>query len=95
MTRRPRPLTTAVLLWLALFASPFLMASATCDRRLNLYALAGLATLVAVVALPFLLSQDRPLGARAGVALGFAAVTLVVWYVGGAAADVRILCRLF
>lgn len=83
------------LLWLALFAWPFLTASLACDRRLNLYALAGLTVLVLGSARPFIVWKDRRWATRAWVALAFALATIGVWIAGMMAGEVRIMCRLF
>ncbi len=95
MTRRARPIAVAAVLWLALFAWPFLTRNATCDQRLNLFALAGGTVLVVVVVVPFITAGERSLASRFGAALAFAVVTVAVWLAAGAAADVRLMCRLF
>lgn len=95
MTRRARPVAVAAVLWLALFAWPFLTRNATCDQRLTWYALAGGVVLLLVSVLPFIDPGQRPVPARVGVALGFAVVTVGVWLAAGSAADVRLMCRLF
>jgi hypothetical protein len=95
MTRRARPVAVAAVLWLALFAWPFLTRNATCDQRLNWYALAGGMVLLLVSVLPFIDTGKRPVASRVGMAVSFAVVTGVVWFAAGSAADVRIMCRLF
>ncbi len=95
MTIRRVPLAIAVALWVALFAFPFLAASATCDWRLSAYFYAGVAVLLGLAIMPFAVSGAGLVSSRLGSALIFAALTLAVWVAGLFAADVRIICRLF
>lgn len=95
MTVSRVPLAIAVALWAALFAFPFLAASATCDWRLSAYSYAGVAVLLGLAIMPFVVAGGGLVSSRPGSALIFAALTLAVWVAGLFAADVRIICRLF
>ncbi|MEZ5445710.1 MAG: hypothetical protein R3F45_08025 [Gammaproteobacteria bacterium] len=95
MTTRRALLAIAVALWTAMFSVPFLAASATCDGRLSAYFYAGVAVLLGVTIMPFLLRGGGIVSSCPGSALILAVATLAVWVAGLYAADVRIICRLF
>ncbi len=82
-------------LLLALFLFPFLTRSVACEQRLDIYFYAGVAALLAVAAVPFVMPAGRPMGARVGWSFAFAAACVLVWLAGLFAGDVRIMCRLF
>ena len=82
-------------LCVALFAGAFAAAPYSCEGGLGAYALAGLVVVVVLALLPFVLRRDASIARRFGLALGLAALGFGVWIAGMAAANVRIMCRLF
>jgi hypothetical protein len=79
----------------AILALAFAVAPRSCEGGLELYFGAGVAALVALFAIPFFSRADRPLAVRFAWALGFLLAGAAVWVGGFAAADVKLLCRLF
>jgi hypothetical protein len=80
---------------ISLFAVAFWVAPRSCDGGLEFYFWYGVAALVVMLALPFVLSSSDSLLVRVGWALGFAIFGAGAWLGGLFAANVRIICRLF
>lgn len=79
----------------ALFAFAFVAAPHSCEWGLTAYFWSGVAAVLILFATPFMLRSDRTVPVRIGLGLGFAALAFAVWVGGFAAANVRIMCRLF
>lgn len=79
----------------SLIAAAFWIAPRACEGGLEVYFFLGIAGIVAMLALPFILRSSVSLLVRVFLALGFAIVGAVGWVVGLLAANVQILCRLF
>ena len=77
------------------FASAFVLAPRACEGGLELYFWSGVAGLVALVILPFLVRLGGSVLGSVGWAFGFFLLGASVWVGGLAAANVRIVCRLF
>jgi len=88
-------LVSAALVLLGLFGFAFIAAPHSCEWGLKAYVWAGLATLLALVLLPWLFDAAATPGRRALFGLGLFAVGLLVWAGGLFAANFRLLCRLF
>ena len=93
--RRTLVLLAAGVLCTALFSFAFIAAPHSCEWGATAYFLAGVATLAALVIAPMAIETDSPMLKRAALGLGLSLVTLIVWFAGLFAANVRILCRLF
>jgi hypothetical protein len=78
-----------------LLAAAFWIAPRACEDGLGIYFLCGLAALVVMAALPFVLRSGNSLFARVIVALGLVVLGAALWVSGLVVADVQILCRLF
>jgi hypothetical protein len=78
-----------------LFAAAFWTAPRACEGGLGIYFLCGLAALVVMLALPFVLRSGDSLFARVILALGLVVLGAALWVSGLLVADFQILCRLF
>lgn len=83
------------LLCAALFALAFAVAPHSCNGGLDVYVWSGLAVLVLLAVLPFVLKPPAGGGRRGLRALLHVGIGFGVWVAGGALAEVRIMCRLF
>ena len=92
---RSRAARAGGVLCIALFASAFIAAPYSCEGGLTAYFWSGVACLVLVVAMPFMLDCASSLGRRVAWAAALAGLALAAWIGGLFAANVRILCRLF
>lgn len=90
-----RPAQGTLLCWILLFAFAFVAAPASCEWGLSAYTWTGLACLVGLAAVPFVVRSEMTTGRRLLLGLGSAVGTLLVWLGGLFAANVRIMCRLF
>jgi hypothetical protein len=79
----------------ALFLSAFVVAPKACEGGLEVYFWAGVAGLVALLALPFVVRTGSSLLASLAWSLAFGLFGAAVWVGGLSAANVRIICRLF
>ncbi len=77
------------------FAVAFVAAPRSCEGGLSLYVWSGGAALVALAALPFLMSLGASPLYRLAWSAGFVVSGACVWVAGLFAANVRIICRLF
>jgi len=84
-------ITTAILL----VAAAFWFAPRACEGGLEAYLMCGVAALVMMFALPFVLRMGDSLLVRAASALGLVVLAAAFWLAGLFAANVQILCRLF
>lgn len=80
---------------LALLGVAFWVAPQACSGGVELYVQAGVASLVVLLALPFVVRSGASVPGRFGWALGFVFFGVAVWVIGLFAANVNILCRLF
>ncbi len=78
-----------------LLALAFMVAPHSCEGGLEIYLWSGIAVVVAMLALPFVVRTGGPLLACVGWSLGFALLGAALWLAGLFAANVRIICRLF
>src|SRR5512139_3511371 len=93
---RALPLTIAAGIGIAVFTIAFLAAPHSCEGGLEVYVWSGIGSLLALMALPFLLmSADRSVLARFGWAFALTGFGAAVWFAGLVLANVRIMCRLF
>ena len=85
----------AALVWLLLFVFAFVAAPKSCEWGLSAYTWSGIACLVGLGAMPFVVRTELTDRRRILTAAGFVVATALVWLGGLFAADVRIMCRLF
>ena len=95
MRRSNLPLVIAALDTAIVFSLAFLAAPRSCEGGLTLYFWAGVASVIVLIALPFIKSLGASVPSRVGYAVGFAAFGVAVWIAGLFLANVRIMCRLF
>jgi hypothetical protein len=79
----------------ALFALAFATAPYSCDGGFEVYFWSGVAAVVALLALPWILRQDRSFLIRTGLSLGWGSAAVMIWVSGMFAASVRFFCRMF
>jgi hypothetical protein len=73
----------------------FVLAPRSCEGGFEIYLGCGVADLVAMLALPFVVRRGSSLVACMGWSLGFVLFGAAVWVAGLLVANVRFLCRLF
>ena len=95
MNRHALTLWTAGSICVAMFAFAFVAAPKSCEGGLTAYFWSGVAAIVALIALPVVLRNDRAVPGRVLIGLGFGVLGAAVWIAGLFAANVRIMCRLF
>ena len=95
MSRITAPLSIAAAVEAVVFALAFLAAPRSCEGGLTLYFWAGVASLILLIALPFLTSIGNSLLIRLAWGLGLSVFGAAVWFAGLFLANVRIMCRLF
>jgi hypothetical protein len=95
VSRAWQSVIAAAAVLLLLVSVAFWIAPRTCEGGFEIYLLCGVAALIVVAALPFILRSGNSLPVRAASAVGFVVVGTVAWVVGLFAANVNILCRLF
>ena len=88
------PLIAAAVLCFALFGFAFVAAPHSCEWGLSAYFWAGVAVVVALLAMPWVLHVAQPLWQRLLVSLLLGSVGALVWLGGLFAANVRIICRM-
>ena len=88
-------LRVAAPVWILLFAFALVAAPRSCEWGLSAYTWSGLACLVGLGAVPFLVRTELTDGRRLLTGAGLVIGTAVVWLGGLFAANVRIMCRLF
>ncbi|HTK56091.1 MAG TPA: hypothetical protein VL295_04660 [Gemmatimonadales bacterium] len=81
--------------WLLLFVFAFVAAPASCEWGLSAYTWSGIACLVGLGAMPFVVRTELTDWRRILTAAGIVVATALVWLGGLFAANVRIMCRLF
>jgi hypothetical protein len=79
----------------ALFLSAFAVAPKACEGGLEVYFWAGVAGLVALLALPLVVRTGSSLLGSLAWSSAFVLFGAAVWVAGLSAANVRIICRLF
>jgi hypothetical protein len=79
----------------ALFGFAFVAGPRSCEWGSEGYFWAGVVTLPALFAWPFVVRAGRRLLIQVGLGLAFAGLGVVVWFGGLFAANFRIVCRLF
>lgn len=77
-----------------LIALAFAVAPRSCQGGLEVYAVAGMAAMLALVVLPFLAGLGRTIVRRLGLALVLVSLGAAVWVAGMAVANVRFICGL-
>jgi hypothetical protein len=81
---------------IAIFVAAFWAASwERCEGQIEFYFLFGLGALLVLFVLPIAVKSASSLAVRIGCAFGFALLGTGIWIGGLAAANVRLLCRLF
>ena len=78
-----------------IFAAAFLFAPRACEGGLDFYFWSGGAALVMLAILPFVMRQGGSLLGVMGWSFGLLLLGAATWVGGLAAANFRILCRLF
>jgi hypothetical protein len=91
--RRAR--AAAGVLCAAIIVCALMAAPRSCDGGLEVYLLAGLVGVLAMLGVPIVFRTDRSALHRLGLGLLFAAFGAAVWIAGLFGANVRIVCRLF
>lgn len=92
---KSRVLKISAAVYVALFVFAFIAAPHSCEWGLTAYFWLGVLAMIAVFAAPIALWTERAVFSRVLIGSGFAALCVGVWIAGMAAANVRILCRLF
>jgi hypothetical protein len=95
MTRRTLAVAGGAALSGALFVFAFVAAPHSCQWGNDAYFWSGVACLVMLFAMPFAFRAAESIVGRAGLALGFVVFGCGVWFAGLAAANFRIICKLF
>ena len=95
MSRASQRIGAAALVLLLLVSVAFVVAPRACEGGFEIYLQCGVAALIVLAALPFVLRSDNSLAVRVVSALGFVGMGVVGWVVGLFAANVSFLCRLF
>jgi len=90
LTRTAGASLCAAMVVCALWAAP-----RSCEGGLEVYLLAGLIGVVALLAVPMLLRTDCSMLRRLALGLLFAGIGAAVWIAALVGANVRIFCRLF
>jgi hypothetical protein len=85
----------AVAMYAGLFGLAFVIAPRSCDGGLEVYFWAGAATIVTLLAMPWILASTKSIARRASLALVWGLGGSLVWIVGFFAASVHFICRLF
>jgi hypothetical protein len=93
--RRVVGLSVAGVILAGVLASAFVFAPRACEGGLDLYFWSGVAGLVMLVSLPFVVHLGGSILGSIGWAFGFFLLGVGVWLGGLVAANVQILCRLF
>ena len=92
MSRASQCIGAAAVVLLSLVSVAFVVA---CEGGFETYLQCGVAALIVLAALPFVLRSGNSLAVRVVSALGFVGLGVVGWVVGLFAANVSFLCRLF
>lgn len=87
-------IATIAALCIGLFGFAFVAAPHSCEWGIGAYAWAGAATVVALMALPFIAGRASSLTMGVCLSLGLGIAGCVVWLAGLFAANVRIICSL-
>lgn len=95
MPRRTLALITGGILCAVLFAFAFVAAPKSCEWGLTAYFWSGVACVLLLFTLPFVLRVVHTTRGRVGLAFAFAATGCGAWIAGLFVANVRIVCRLF
>ena len=95
MSRASQCIGAAAVVLLLLVSVAFVVAPRACEGGFEIYLQCGVAALIVLAALPFVLRSDNSLAVRVVSALGFVGMGVVGWVVGLFAANVSFLCRLF
>ena len=95
MSRASHVVIAVAAVALSLLGIAFWIAPRSCEGGFEIYLLCGLAALVVMLALPFVLRIGNSLFARVALALGLVALGAALWVAGLLAANVQFLCRLF
>jgi len=90
-----RVLRAAALCYVALFALAFVAAPHSCEGGLTAYFWSGVACVIVVFMLPFVLDRATSVERQIVWAFSLAGVALLAWVGGAFVANVRIMCRLF
>ena len=85
----------AAVVFVLLVSVAFVVAPRACEGGFEIYLQCGVAALIVLAALPFVLRSGNSLAVRVVSALGFVGLGVVGWVVGLFAANVSFLCRLF
>lgn len=94
MAPRSTALAVGAVIGVVLLVFAFVVAPHSCEWGLEAYFVAGVASLAALLVVPFIVRAGASVGGRAGLALALVAAGGGVWLLGLFAADVRIVCRL-
>jgi hypothetical protein len=93
--RRIVGLSIAIAIGAGVLGSAFLFAPRACEGGLDIYLWSGVAALVMLAILPFVLRLGGSVLGSTGWAFGLVLLGAATWVGGLAAANFRILCRLF
>jgi hypothetical protein len=95
VSRASQCFVAAVVILLLLVSVAFFVAPRACEGGFEVYLQCGVAALIVLAALPFVLRSDKSLAVRVVSGLGFVVLGVVAWVVGLFVANVNFLCRLF
>jgi hypothetical protein len=85
----------AVVILVLLVCAAFFVAPRACQGGFEIYVQCGIAALIVLAALPFLLRSGNSTGVRVVSGLGLVVLGVAAWIAGLVAANVNFLCRLF
>ena len=89
------PIGAIFIVTMLLLAAAFAIAPRACQGGLDVYFWCGVAAILVMVVVPFVLRSGGSLLMRGAVAVGLGVCAAAAWIGGLVAADVHILCRLF
>ena len=95
MNRRTLVLIVAAAIGAIMFGLAYVFAPRACEGGFDLYVWSGIASLIALFALPFLARVGHSVLGSVGWAFGLTTLGLGVWIAGLVMANVFVLCRLF
>ena len=94
-TQVRRGLIAAAVIVAMLLALAFAAGPKSCEGGLELYFWSGIAALAALFVVPIWTYGDKTPAARFGWACAFLLAGVAAWVAGFAAADFKLMCRLF
>ena len=95
MSRASQCIGVAIVVCLLVVSAAFFAAPRACEGGFETYVQCGVAALIVLAALPFILRSGNSLTVRVASGFGFVLLGIGAWVVGLFVANVNFLCRLF